>query len=319
MKTRRGAIGGPARSLRLKGAALRSERRRFEDAVARLIVPPGRRISLKRDYDPDDTPDFLDKESAGARLARGIELLSEEQEKLYAQNTYSVLIVLQAMDAAGKDGTIKHVMSGVNPLGCQVFSFKAPSVEELDHDYLWRAVKALPERGRIGIFNRSYYEEVLVARVHPEILARQRLPPVPRSTNIWKRRFEAINNFERHLVDNGTIVLKFFLNVGRDEQKRRFLERIDRPEKNWKFSAADVAERAHWNEYMRAYEDVFNHTSTSWAPWHIVPANSKWYTRIAVCAAIVLRLKALKLQYPELGSEHRASLLAAGRRLRAER
>ncbi len=313
--------GGTASAHKESGGGSRlaaAERRRVEKAVRKLLVPPGKRIRLSRDYDPASTGDHLRKRHAAARLAQGVELLAEQQDRLYAQNTYSVLIVLQAMDAAGKDGTIKHVMSGVNPQGCQVFSFKAPSTEELDHDYLWRSAKALPERGRIGIFNRSYYEEVLVARVHPEILARQRLPPATRDGNIWLRRFEEINAFERHLSDNGTVILKFFLHMSRDEQKRRFLQRIDQHEKNWKFSEADARERLRWDDYMAAYEDVFQHTSTPWAPWHIVPADHKWYTRLAVCATIVLRLQALGLHYPAVTPEHAAELQRARKLLQAE-
>jgi len=315
----RGARGAGAAPAGRPGGSRRERRRRYAAEIERLIVPPGRRIRLARDYDPDYTADFLDKQSAQAYLKQGTALLAERQDRLYAQDTWAVLIVLQAMDAAGKDGTIKHVMSGVNPQGCQVFSFKAPSAEELDHDYLWRAVKALPERGRIGIFNRSYYEEVLVARVHPEVLARQKLPPSARGKDVWKRRFRQINAFERHLVENGTLVLKFFLHLGKEEQRLRFLERIERHDKNWKFSAADARERGHWKDYMRAYEDLFNHTSTPWAPWYVVPANHKWFTRLAVCATIVQRLEQLDLHYPRVTREHRASLLEAGRLLRAER
>jgi PPK2 family polyphosphate:nucleotide phosphotransferase len=237
--------------------------------------------------------------------------LAEYQNRLYAQNTYALLIILQAMDAAGKDGTIKHVMSGVNPQGTQVYSFKAPSDEELDHDYLWRNFKTLPERGRIGIFNRSYYEEVLVARVHPEILDRQRIPLELKSKGIWKQRFEEINNFEKYLTQNGTVVLKFFLNVSKAEQKKRFLERIDLPEKNWKFSPFDVQERSHWDEYQAAYEDMFNHTSSEHAPWYVVPADHKWFTHLAVAAVIYQTMKDLKLEYPTLSEEHKQGLSQA--------
>jgi PPK2 family polyphosphate:nucleotide phosphotransferase len=217
-----------------------------------LIVPPGKEISLHKDYDPGFKPDYITKEDATLLLQQGIEKMAEFQDKLYAQDTYALLINLQAMDAAGKDGTIRHVMSGLNPQGCQVFSFKVPSAEELDHDYLWRYYKALPERGRIGIFNRSYYEELLVVRVHQNLLERQKLPPEDRTKKVWQRRFEEINNFEKYLVNNGVIVLKFFLNVSKEEQKKRFLERIDRPEKNWKFSENDVKERAFWGDYSKA-------------------------------------------------------------------
>lgn len=282
-----------------------------EEVYKRLIVPPGSKISLARDYDPGHKPDFVTKEDADALMQEGIAELDELQNKLYAQDTYSLLIIFQAMDAAGKDGTIKHVMSGVNPQGCQVYSFKAPSDEELDHDYLWRSFKALPERGRIGIFNRSYFEEVLVVRVHPEILAGQQIPAESKTKRIWKRRFEEINNFEKYLVANGIIVLKFFLHVSKEEQKKRFLERIERPEKNWKFSVNDVKERAFWDDYMGAYEDAFNHTSTEWAPWHIIPADRKWFTRLAVGWVILDKLRKLNLKYPTVSEEHKRELLKA--------
>ncbi|MFN9675254.1 MAG: polyphosphate kinase 2 family protein [Microcystis sp.] len=284
-----------------------------------LIVPPGKEISLHKDYDPGFKPDYITKEDATLLLQQGIEKMAEFQDKLYAQDTYALLINLQAMDAAGKDGTIRHVMSGLNPQGCQVFSFKVPSAEELDHDYLWRYYKALPERGRIGIFNRSYYEELLVVRVHQNLLERQKLPPEDRTKKVWHRRFEEINNFEKYLVNNGVIVLKFFLNVSKEEQKKRFLERIDRPEKNWKFSENDVKERAFWDDYMKAYEEVFNHTSTEWAPWYIIPAGRnalatrerKWFTRLAVGAVIYHTLESLGLKYPTVTEEHRQALLKA--------
>ena len=237
---------------------------------------------------------------------------------LYAQNTYALLIVLQAMDAAGKDGTIKHVMSGVNPQGCQVFSFKSPSAEELDHDYLWRSFKALPERGNIGIFNRSYYEEVLIVRVHREILEKQQLPPEAKKKDIWERRFEEINNFEKYLVRNGIIVLKFFLNVSKSEQKKRFLDRINRPEKNWKFSVSDAKERGFWDDYQKAYEDIFNNTSTKWAPWYIIPADHKWFTRFTVANIICDKLKSLNLAYPTVSEEHKQELLKAKEMLENE-
>ncbi len=282
-----------------------------DELIRHLIVSPGKKIALKKDYNPSYKPDFLSKEDATNLLQDGIQELTELQNKLYAQNTYAILIIFQALDAAGKDGTIKHVMSGVNPQGCQVFSFKAPSEEELDHDYLWRCFKALPERGRIGIFNRSYYEEVLIARVHPEILERQQLPSKNKGKEIWQQRFEQINCFEKYLVENGIIVLKFFLNVSKEEQKKRFLERIERPEKNWKFSVNDVKERAFWDDYMKAYEDVFNYTSTEWAPWHIIPADRKWLTRIAVGTIIYSTLEKLNLQYPTVSEEHKQELLQA--------
>ena len=290
-----------------------------EDFLQSLIVPPGKKISFKKDYDPSFKPGYLTKEDANALLETGIEKMAEFQDKLYAQNTYALLINLQAMDAAGKDGTIKHVMSGLNPQGCQVFSFKVPSAEELDHDYLWRYFKALPERGRIGIFNRSYYEEVLVVRVHQALLERQQLPDETKNKKIWQQRFEQINNFEKYLVENGIIVLKFFLNVSKDEQKKRFLQRIDRPEKNWKFSDSDVKERGFWDDYMNAYEDVFNNTSTEWAPWYIIPADRKWFTRLAVGAVIYHTLESLGLAYPSVTETHRQSLLKAKELLENEK
>jgi PPK2 family polyphosphate:nucleotide phosphotransferase len=281
---------------------------KLEDRIRPFLAPPGQKISLARDYDPAYKADFIKKEDAAEKLREGVELLAKYQDMLYAQNRHALLLVFQAMDAAGKDGTIKHVMSGINPQGCDVYSFKAPSSEELDHDYLWRCAKRLPERGRIGIFNRSYYEETLVVRVHPELLAAQQLPEGLDGKGIWKRRFEEINHFERYLVDNGIVVLKFFLNVSKAEQKKRFLKRIDRPEKNWKFSAADVKERAHWDAYMEAYEDVFNHTSTKWAPWYIIPADRKWFTRLAVAAIIYQTLNDLNLSYPTVSEEHQQEL-----------
>ena len=282
-----------------------------------FIVPPGKKIRLK-DYDPDSTGEFKNKEDALSDLRDDVAKLAKYQDVLYAQDTYALLIIFQAMDAAGKDGAISHVMSGVNPQGCQVFSFKAPSSEELDHDFLWRNMKALPERGRIGIFNRSYYEEVLIVRVHQEILNSQRLPPEVKEKNIWKRRFEDISNFEHYLVRNGVIVLKFFLHVSKEEQKRRFLKRLTTPEKNWKFSVGDVKERAFWDDYMQAYEDAFNHTSTQWAPWHIIPADHKWFTRAAVADIIVAKLKSLNLSYPVVTEQHRQELLKAKQLLESE-
>jgi len=283
-----------------------------------LVVPPGKKISLKKDYDPSNTGGLVKKKEAEKLLADGILELAEQQNRLYAQNNYALLIVLQAMDAAGKDGVIKHVMSGVNPQGTQVTSFKAPSAEELDHDYLWRNFKALPERGNIGIFNRSYYEEVLVARVHPEILDRQQLPPDLKDKGIWKRRFQEINNFEEYLVNNGTIVLKFFLNVSKKAQKERFLERIDRPEKNWKFSSADAKERQRWDDYQAAYEDVLNHTSTKHAPWYVIPADHKWFSRLAVGGVILQTMRDLKLAYPTIGEAQKQELLKAKEVLESE-
>ncbi|HYP53115.1 MAG TPA: polyphosphate kinase 2 family protein [Pyrinomonadaceae bacterium] len=283
----------------------------------RFIVPPGTRVSLG-DYDPAYTGEFKSKEDALESLQRGVERLADLQDILYAQDTYALLVIFQAMDASGKDGVIKHVMSGVTPAGSQVYSFKAPSPEELDHDYLWRCYKSLPERGRIGIFNRSYYEEVLVVRVHPEILNGQQLPPEAKGEDVWRRRFEEINNMERHLTRNGTAILKFYLHVSKAEQKRRFLDRINKPEKNWKFSLGDVRERGHWDAYMSAYEDAFLHTSTEHAPWHIIPADHKWFTRAAVADIIVRKLESMPLMYPELNDKHRRELAEAKRILEAE-
>jgi PPK2 family polyphosphate:nucleotide phosphotransferase len=275
-----------------------------------FIATPGKKIRLK-DYDPSFTGKYSNKEEAEAKLKRDIEKLSEYQDALYAQSFYALLVIFQAMDAAGKDGTIRHVMTGVNPQGTDVHSFKAPSVEELDHDYLWRCNRALPERGRIGIFNRSYYEEVLVVRVHPEILKAEPLPHEALTKKIWQRRFEDINNYERYLTRNGIHILKFYLNVSKEEQKRRFLARIDTPEKNWKFSIGDVKERALWDDYMSAYQDMFTHTSTRIAPWYIVPADNKWFTHVVVADVIVSKLKSLKPTYPKLNEEHMKDLLQA--------
>jgi PPK2 family polyphosphate:nucleotide phosphotransferase len=292
--------------------------KKIRKVMDRLVATPGKKISLKG-YDPGWTASITDKKEATALLQDGVKRLAEEQDKLYAQDTYSLLMVFQAMDAAGKDGTIRHVMSGVNPQGCQVFSFKAPSAEERDHDYLWRTMKALPERGRIGIHNRSYYEEVLVARVHPKILASQQLPADRKNDGVWKRRFEQINNFEHYLVDNGIRVLKFYLNVSKKEQKRRFLERIDLDDKNWKFSVNDAKERAFWKDYMHAYEDVFTHTSTKYAPWYIIPADNKWFMRLAVAAITYQTLDDLNLRYPRLTREKKRELLEARKVLMAEK
>jgi PPK2 family polyphosphate:nucleotide phosphotransferase len=285
---------------------------RIEKFIAPYRVTKGKRFRLK-DVDPDDTRGLKSdqKDEAKAVLAQGIEWLAEEQDKLYAQDRWSVLLVFQAMDAAGKDGTIKHVMSGVNPQGCQVYSFKQPSPEELDHDFMWRYVKCLPERGRIGIFNRSYYEEVLVVRVHEAILARQKLPPKVVGKRIWTERLRDIAAFEDYLTRQGTIVLKFFLHVSRKEQKKRFLERLEQPEKNWKFSPADVQERQYWDDYMTAFEDAIRATATKRAPWFVVPADNKWFTRLVVAAAIVEALERLELEYPKVDAAQRKALAAA--------
>ncbi len=282
-----------------------------------LIVQPGKKIRLK-DFDPAHTGKFHSKDEARVKLATDIVRLAEYQNVLYAQDTYALLIIFQALDAAGKDSTIKHVMSGVNPQGTEVYSFKQPSAEELDHDYLWRCHKALPERGRIGIFNRSYYEEVLVVRIHPEFLSLEKLPPGTVKKNIWKQRFEQINDFERYLVRNGIAVLKFFLNVSREEQRRRFLARLDTPEKNWKFSLADAKERAHWDDYQKAFEAVFNHTSTKWAPWYIIPADHKWFTHVAVADIIISKLKSLNSKYRTVSKERMQELQIAREMLESE-
>jgi PPK2 family polyphosphate:nucleotide phosphotransferase len=276
-------------------------------------VEEGKHFRLK-DYDPAHTAGVDSKEQAKQLLEEGVAKLAELQDKLYAGDRWALLLIFQAMDAAGKDGAIKHVMSGVNPQGCQVYSFKAPSSEELDHDYLWRTMKCIPERGRIGIFNRSYYEEVLVVRVHPELLKAQRIPPSLITKDIWKERFEDIRAFEHYMTRNGVLILKFFLNVSRKEQKRRFMERLEQPEKNWKFSAADIRERACWDDYMAAYEDMIRHTATPEAPWHVIPADNKWFTRIAVSSAIVDTLQNLNLAYPKV-DEEKAKQLAAARKL----
>ena len=257
------------------------------------------------------TFDKADKEAAEAVLAASVAYLEEQQDKLYAQDRWGLLLIFQAMDAAGKDGAIKHVMTGVNPAGCQVFSFKAPSAEELDHDFLWRCLKNLPERGRIGIFNRSYYEETLVVRVHPELLHKQKLPAALIGEHIWRERFEDISAFERYLDRNGMIVRKFFLHVSKKEQRQRFLKRLERPEKNWKFSAADVEERQHWEAYMQAYEDMIRHTATPHAPWYVIPADNKWFTRLAIASAVIETLDNLHLAYPVVDAKQREQLALA--------
>jgi PPK2 family polyphosphate:nucleotide phosphotransferase len=285
--------------------------------IDRYRVRPGRRVKL-RQYDPADTGPFRNKEEAAQRLTRGRERMVALHERLYAQDTWAVLLIIQAMDAAGKDSAIKHVMSGLNPQGTQVFSFKRPSDEELDHDFLWRTTKALPERGRIGIFNRSYYEEVLVVRVHPEFLERQRLPSAVVNRHVWEERFQAINAFERHLARSGTLVLKFFLHVSKKEQRRRLLARLDQPSKNWKFQIADLDERKRWDDYMAAYEDALSHTSTKHAPWFVIPADHKWFTRVAIAEVVVDALEGLDLQFPTLSKSQREALAAARARLRRD-
>jgi len=281
-------------------------------------VTSGKKFRLK-DVDPEDTAHLESDENAKEFLERGVEILADLQERLYAQDRWGVLLIFQAMDAAGKDGTIKHVMSGVNPQGVQVYSFKGPSSEELDHDYLWRCKKALPERGRIGIFNRSYYEDVLVVRVHPELLEKTKLPESLVTKNIWEERFEDINGFERYLARNGYVVLKFFLHVSRDEQKRRFLARLEEPAKNWKFSTADAAERGHWNDYMAAYEDMIQHTASKHAPWYVVPADHKWFTRLVVASAVIDALEKLELAFPVVDAAKRRELAAVKTALEREK
>ncbi len=290
--------------------------------IARRLAEPfrvskGKHFRLK-DVDPNDTLEFTkdaDKSRAKEALTTGVAAMAELQDKLYAQDKWALLLIFQAMDAAGKDGAIEHVMSGVNPQGCQVFSFKSPSSEDLDHDYLWRCMKSLPNRGHIGIFNRSYYEEVLAVRVHPEFLAKQRVPPQLVGKEIWGERFEDIRNFEQYLARNGVVVRKFFLHVSKKEQKRRFLERIDDPKKNWKFSSNDAAERAYWDDYMNAYEEMIQETATKHAPWYVVPADNKWFTRVIVGAAVVDALADLDLAYPKVGEDKLKELATAKSKL----
>lgn len=277
-------------------------------------IEHGKKFRLK-DHDPADTAGLRSQEHAEALLAKGIERMAELQNKLYAQDRWALLLIFQGMDAAGKDGAVRHVMNGINPQGCQVYSFKTPSAEELDHDFLWRSMKCLPERGRIGIFNRSYYEEVLIVRVHPQVLASEKIPAPLVTKNIWEERFENIRSTERYLSRNGLVIRKFFLNLSKKEQKKRFLERLERPEKNWKFSPADLHEREHWDDYMRAYEDMIANTSTPQSPWFVIPADNKWFTRLAVAAAVVDTLDGLKLSYPKVDSRKRKELQEARKTL----
>jgi PPK2 family polyphosphate:nucleotide phosphotransferase len=277
-------------------------------------IEHGKDFRLK-DFDPAETGKLHSKDRAQELLEKGISQMAELQNKLYAEDRWALLIIFQAMDAAGKDGAIKHVMSGVNPQGCQVYSFKTPSSEELDHDYLWRTMQRVPERGHIGIFNRSYYEEVLVVRVHPAVLHAERIPPSLLGKSLWEERFEDIAAFERYLGRNGVVVRKFFLNLSKNEQKKRFLERLDTPQKNWKFSAADIHEREYWDDYMQAYEEMIRGTSSQHAPWYVVPADNKWFTRVVVAAAIVETLEELNLAYPKLDPKERKPLAEARARL----
>jgi PPK2 family polyphosphate:nucleotide phosphotransferase len=274
-----------------------------------IAVKPGSSISLKKDFDPAFTGGFKDKGDAIEHLAHNRNRVAQLQEILYSDDRYSVLVVLQGMDAAGKDGAIRHIMSGVNPQGCNVTSFKAPSSEEIDHTFLWRVQKSLPSRGMIGIFNRSHYEETLVVRVHEDILGQQKLPPEARSKTVWKDRYEDINAFERHLERNGTIVMKFFLNISYDEQRRRLIERIDEPDKHWKFNARDVKERAYWKQYQKAYEDMLEATSTKWAPWWVVPADNKWFARLMISEIIAMQLEKLDIAPPKVSTESIAEML----------
>ena len=292
---------------------------RCHEVIAAYTVTDGKDFRLK-DYRPDDTGPASqdDKPRARELLDQGVEILAELQDVLYAQDQWSVLLIFQAMDAAGKDGAIKHVMSGVNPQGCQVFSFKAPSAQDLKHDYLWRCLKCLPERGRIGIFNRSYYEETLVVRVHPEILGKQKIPQELIKKKIWEQRFDDIRNVEKYLSHNGVVIRKFFLNVSADEQKKRFLDRLDNPAKNWKFSAADAHERGFWKDYMNAYEETIANTASEEAPWYVVPADNKWFTRVIVAAVVVDALASLDLDYPKVSDAQKQDLELAKQKLSGE-
>jgi PPK2 family polyphosphate:nucleotide phosphotransferase len=291
---------------------------RSQKFIVPYQVTNGKKFRLK-DVDPSDTGEATseDKPRAKELLERGVEVLAELQDVLYAQDQWSLLLIFQAMDAAGKDGAIKHVMSGINPQGCQVFSFKSPSAEDLNHDFLWRCLKCLPERGRIGIFNRSYYEETLVVRVHPELLGKQKIPPQLISKNVWEERYEDIRNIERYLTRNGVVIRKFFLHVSAAEQKKRFLERLDNPAKNWKFSSNDARERGFWKDYMKAYEDMICNTATDDAPWYVVPADNKWFTRVVVAAAVVDALASLDLRYPEVSKAQRQELAVVRKELTA--
>ena len=291
---------------------------RIRDFIAPFRVEAGTKVDRRRDFDPGYKDGMVKKDDSDELLQMGVQLLSEYQERLAAQDTFGVLVVLQALDAAGKDGTIRHVMSGVNPQGVVVHSFKAPSQEELDHDFLWRCARRLPARGEIGIFNRSYYEEVLVVRVHPELLEAQHLPEEARDQGVWKRRYREINDWERYLSDNGFKIVKLFLNLSKDEQRERFLARIDEPEKNWKFSAADARERQFWDDYQVAYSEMLSHTSTEHAPWHVIPADHKWFARIAASAIIANALIEIDPQFPTIGPEAHQALVTARATLEGE-
>ena len=296
----------------------RAEPQWISELIESLRVTPGSKVTLSKDFDPRYTADFVEKKDAQRLLAEGVQLLSAYQERLAAQDTHGLLLCLQALDAAGKDSTIRHVMSGVNPQGVQVHSFKVPSDEELSHDYLWRYATRLPARGNIGIFNRSHYEEVLVVRVHPELLERQRLPREAKDKDVWKRRFAEINDWERYQSDNGIRVLKVFLNISEEEQRLRFLRRIDLPDHHWKFSANDVRERQYWDDYQHAFSDMLSHTSSTWAPWYVVPADHKWFARVCVGAIVGHALVELDPKYPDVTEEQRRQLLEARAELMAE-
>ena len=291
---------------------------RIHELIEPLRVTPGSKVRLPKDFDPGYTGELVKKEQATELLKQGVEWLSEFQMRLAAQDTWSLLVIFQAMDAAGKDGTIRHVMSGVNPQGVEVTSFKVPSDLERDHDYLWRTALRLPARGMIGIFNRSYYEEVLVVRVHPQILDGQKMPRSSKGKDVWQRRFREINDWERYLTDNGTKIVKLFLNVSKDEQKQRFLDRIEEPESNWKFSASDARERVHWDEYQKAFGDMLSNTSTPWAPWHVIPADRKWFMRLSAAAVILDALMELDPTWPTPTPEAREEMLMAKAELLAE-
>ncbi len=290
---------------------------RIHELIEPLRVQPGTKVRLPRDFDPRYTGSVR-KEQAAELLPQGVEWLSEFQMRLAAHDTWSLLVIFQAMDAAGKDGTIRHVMSGVNPQGVEVTSFKVPSELERDHDYLWRTALRLPARGMIGIFNRSYYEEVLVVRVHPQILEGQKMPESSKGKDVWQRRYREINDWERYLTDNGTRIVKLFLNVSKDEQKQRFLDRIEEPESNWKFSAADARERVHWDEYQAAFADMLSNTSTPWAPWHVIPADRKWVSRAMVAHVVSNAINSLDLRFPEITKEKKAQIEAARKELTAK-
>ncbi len=292
--------------------------KRMAQLIEPLRVTPGSKVTLPQDYDPTSKAGWLKKKEGEEHLRLSVQLLAEYQDRLAAQDTYGVLVVLQALDAAGKDGTIRHVMSGLNPQGVAVHSFKAPSAEEPGHDFLWRCAVRLPARGKIGIFNRSHYEEVLVVRVHPDMLEAQRLPPRAKGGHLWERRYREINDWERYLVDNGFRIVKLFLNLSREEQRRRFLKRIDLPEKNWKFSASDVNERTHWDDYQRAYSEILTHTSTDWAPWHVIPADHKWFARLAAGAVIAYTMIDIDPKYPLVDPKAKRALRQARAQLEAE-